>query len=91
MEHEYGHAWSLYRYYMSENSSWARYLQARGLAGDSRVDNGQYMWSTSEIIADDYRLLFGTQAAQDETGQMNYLIPDARTMAGLKDFLAGSW
>lgn len=89
--HEYGHAWSLYHYYLDEHASWTRYLQARGLASDSRAGSGPYMWQPAEIIAEDYRLLFGTQAAQSQTAQMNYLLPDARAIPGLKDFLATAW
>jgi hypothetical protein len=40
---------------------------------------------------EDYRLLFGTTAAQSEMAQMNYQIPDARQVTGLKNFLASSW
>jgi hypothetical protein len=88
--HEYGHAWSLYHLYMTENGNWNSYLQARGLLGDSRLDSN-YMWNRSEILAEDYRLLFGTATAQNEMAQMNYQIPDARQVAGLKSFLASSW
>jgi hypothetical protein len=49
------------------------------------------MWNRSEILMEDYRLLFGTAAAQNEMAQMNYQIPDARQVAGLKDFLSSSW
>jgi hypothetical protein len=49
------------------------------------------MWNTKEIIAEDYRLLLGTTSAQNGTTQMNYLIPDARTVSGLHDFLTNSW
>lgn len=88
--HEYGHAWSLYHLYTTQQGDWTRYLQARSLAGNTNLDTS-YMWNRKEIIAEDYRLLFGTATAQNETTQMNYLIPDARTVPGLHDFLANSW
>ena len=88
--HEYGHAWSLYHLYMSEGGNWSSYLQARGILGDSRLDTS-YMWNRAEILAEDYRLLFGTAAAQAGMAQMNYQIPDARQVVGLKNFLASSW
>ncbi len=38
--HEYGHAWSLYYAFMvQQDSTLSSYLQARGLAGDTRVDS----------------------------------------------------
>jgi hypothetical protein len=88
--HEYGAAWGLYHLYMTEDGNWNSYLQARGILGDSRLDTN-YMWNRSEILMEDYRLLFGSAAAQNEMAQMNYQIPDARQVAGLKDFLASSW
>jgi hypothetical protein len=88
--HEYGHAWSNYHFYLTHHGDWTSYLQARGLAGNPLL-NSSYMWDPREIIAEDYRLLFGDTAAQNETAQMNYQIPDARTVAGLKDFLANNW
>jgi hypothetical protein len=88
--HEYGHAWTLYHLYLSQSGDWSAWLQARGLTGDSRLESS-YMWAKSEMIAEDYRLLFGTQAAQDESRQMNYQIPDARTVAGLKNFFTSVW
>jgi hypothetical protein len=88
--HEYGAAWSLYHLYMTEDGKWDSYFQARGITGDPRIDSN-YMWNRGELIAEDYRLLLGTSAAQSEMAQMNYQIPDARQVAGLKDFLASSW
>ena len=88
--HEYGAAWGLYHLYMTEDGNWNSYLQARGILGDSRLDTN-YMWNRTEILMEDYRLLFGTVAAQNEMAQMNYQLPDARQVSGLKDFLASSW
>jgi hypothetical protein len=88
--HEYGHAWSLYHLYITQQGDWTSYLQARGLAGNTNLDTS-YMWNRKEILAEDYRLLFGTTSAQTEMTQMNYLIPDARQVAGLKAFLSDTW
>jgi hypothetical protein len=88
--HEYGAAWGLYHLYMTEDGNWNSYLQARGILGDSRLDTN-YMWNRTEILMEDYRLLFGTTAAQNEMAQMNYQLPDARQVAGLKNFLTSSW
>jgi len=88
--HEYGHAWSLYHLYITQQGDWTSYLRARGLAGNTNLDTS-YMWNRKEILAEDYRLLFGTTSAQNEMTQMNYLIPDARQVAGLKTFLSDTW
>jgi len=89
--HEFGHVWTLYYLAMAKNGDWSSYLSARGLAGDPRL-NSSYEWMPREIIADDYRLLFGSSSAISEDNRhLNSEIPDPRNVAGLKDFLAGSW
>jgi len=86
--HEYGHAWSLYNaYIVQQDPTLAAYLRARGLFGDPRIGTS-YAWDTKEMIAEDYRQLFGTASAQGLT-QMNRDIPAAKDVPGLKDFLAG--
>jgi Big-like domain-containing protein len=85
--HEYGHAWSLYHLYLTEQADWSGYLTARGIATDPRLESN-FKWSKREIIADDYRLLFGSQAAIDEAPQhLNTDITDPRLIPGLRDFL----
>jgi Bacterial Ig domain len=88
--HEYGAVWSMYHLYLTEQGSWTAWLQARGLLGDPRVDSSD-VWSKGEMIADDYRMLFGTPAAQSEMGYVNPAVPDPRTVAGLKDFFVDVW
>jgi len=88
--HEYGHAWTLYHLYMSQQGDWTAYLSARGILGDPRLDS-TYNWSKNEMIADDYRLLFGTPAAQDGLAYINPQVPDPRSVPGLRDFLATVW
>ena len=85
--HEYGHAWSGYFSLMVQRDpKLTGYLTARGLAGDPRVD-GSYGWSRYELIAEDYRQLFGTPAAR-VGGQANGELPPASDIAGLRDYLA---
>jgi hypothetical protein len=88
--HEYGAVWSMYHLYLTEQGSWTPWLQARGLLGDSRVDSSD-VWSKNEMIADDYRMLFGTVAAQSEMGYVNRDVPDPRAVPGLKDFFVNVW
>jgi hypothetical protein len=89
--HEFGHVWTLYYLTMAKGGDWSSYLAARGLAGDPRL-NSSYNWTPREIIADDYRLLFGSDAAISERPtHLNSDIPDPRDVAGLRDFLANNW
>ena len=86
LAHEYGHAWSQYFAKMvQQDGTFAAYLQARGLKGDPRVGTS-YGWDVNELIAEDYRQLFGTPNAQTG-GQINGDIPLAKDVPGLKEFL----
>jgi hypothetical protein len=88
--HEYGHAWTSYHLYVTQRNDWTKYLQARGLLGDSRLDS-TYNWSRGEMIADDYRLLFGTPTAQQQAGYINTAVVDPRTVPGLRDWFINTW
>ena len=88
--HEYGHAWTTYHLYMSQSGSWSAWLSARSLMGDPRVDS-TYNWSKNEMIADDYRMLFGTPAAISGAAYINPDAPDPRNVPGLRDFFLTSW
>ena len=90
MAHEYGCVWGLYHLYMSHHGDWSLWLQARGILGDPRVDS-TFSWSKNEMLADDYRMLFGTPAAQSEAAYINPDVPDPRTVAGLRDFFLDTW
>jgi hypothetical protein len=86
ISYEYGHAWSeYYLYIVQQDPTLASYLQARGLTGNPNLNSSQ-MWSPLELIADDYRQLFGTPNAQSYP-PFNYQIPPASQVAGLKTFL----
>jgi hypothetical protein len=86
LSHEYGHAWSLYHAYTNQQDpTLAAYLAARGLAGDPRV-NSSYEWSAREMIAEDYRQLFGSPNARSAP-QTNREIPPPAQVAGLESFL----
>ncbi|HET7486611.1 MAG TPA: Ig-like domain-containing protein [Acidimicrobiales bacterium] len=99
LSHEYGHVWANYMLYLVHNGDWSTYLGKRWtnsdgtvvLATDSRLDSS-YSWNRFEIIADDYRLLFGSSLAISEHPyHLNTQIPDPRNVTGLKDFLATTW
>jgi Big-like domain-containing protein/SdrD B-like protein len=84
--HEYGHAWSLYyAYIVQQDPSLSAYHEARGLVGDARIDSS-YSWSAKEMIAEDYRQLFGTASARAST-QLNRDVPPAADVVGLEAFL----
>jgi len=84
--HEYGHAWS--RYYsliVQQDDTLSAYLQCRGLLGDSRLYSSA-AWDPKEMIAEDYRQLFGSANAA-RYPQMNTAIPPASQISGLKTWL----
>lgn len=86
LAHEYGHAWNGYFATMvQQDDTDAAYVRARGLEGDLRL-NSSYSWSVGEMIAEDYRQLFGSAVAQADT-QLNREIPPAAAVPGLKDFM----
>jgi hypothetical protein len=99
LSHEYGHAWTLYHLYMTHNGDWSSYINTRWvnstgsvkLANDSRLDSS-YVWMKAEIIADDYRLLFGSSAAiSQRPTHMNSYIPEPKDQPGLSDFFLNTW
>ncbi len=90
MAHEYGCVWALYHFYISQQGNWDPWLSARGILGDPRVDS-TFSWSKTEMIADDYRMLFGTPAAQSEAAYVNPDVPDPRAVTGLRDFFLNVW
>jgi hypothetical protein len=99
LTHEYGAAWAHYWYFLAHNGSWASYQRARGtsadgsltLATDPRTDTTS-AWATAEIIAEDYRLLFGSAYAINERPTpFNTDIPDPRTLPQLRTFLLTTW
>lgn len=84
--HEYGHSWSIYNAdVVQQDDSLTSYLQARGVAGDSRLYSSK-AWDPREMIAEDYRQLFGSATAASYP-QANSDLPPAGQVAGLKDFL----
>lgn len=84
--HEHGHEWSLYTAcIVQQDLSLNGYLQARGLLGNPLVGSS-YAWDPKEMIAEDYRQLFGTANAASYP-QINTAIPPASQVAGLKDWL----
>lgn len=90
LTHEYGHAWSMYNALVQQHdATLSAYLQARGLAGDPRV-NSTYAWQAQEMIAEDYRQLFGSANARSG-GQMNTAIPPASQVPGLATFLSSTF
>jgi Bacterial Ig domain len=90
LAHEYGHAWTMYHLYITNQGDWTPWLTARGLAGEARLDSS-YVWSKNEMVADDYRMLFGTATAIAQAAYINPDVPDPRTVAGLRDFFLGPW
>jgi hypothetical protein len=101
--HEYGIAWSQYFLYMHDNGSWSSFVNNRldgstysgntyqYLGQDPRLGSTQ-TWDEREIIADDYRMLFGTSAAISEYPYpANTMIVDPRNQSGLANWLENNW
>ena len=91
--HEYGHAWTLYHHFLSQNGNWTPYLTKRWVTADGSVSliqdsrlNSSYNWTDAEMLGDDYRLLFGTQSAQVQRAYINSQVLDSRQQPGLKDW-----
>lgn len=90
LTHEYGHAWSMYNaFIVQQDPDLTAYLKARGLFGDPRV-NSTYAWQAREMIAEDYRQLFGSANARSG-GQTNTDVPPASDVPGLASFLANTF
>lgn len=98
LAHEYGHVWTLYNLYMVHNGDWSSYLNTRwtasdgSLLGNSLYLDTSYTWMKTEIIADDYRLLFGSSLAISEEPQhLNTNIIDPRNQPGLGNWMLNTW
>ncbi len=89
--HEYGHAWSnYYAYIVQQDPTLTSYLRARGIdPSDSRLGTS-HAWSRHEMIAEDYRQLFGSPNAQLRV-QENTDIPLAKDVPGLEEFLSSTF
>lgn len=88
--HEYGHAWAEYHAHITQQDpSMASYLQARGVAGDPRIGSSKG-WDPHEMLAEDWRLLFGSATAAAYP-QMNSDLPHATDVAGLREFLRDTY
>jgi len=99
MGHEYGHAWTRYYLFMRHGGDWSSYLATRWSSADGSVTLGadsrtgtSYSWDPSEIIADDYRLLFGSAAAVSESpNSLNTSIVAPSAQPGLRDWFLSTW
>lgn len=88
--HEYGHAWSgYYAYIVQQDPSLAVYLKARGIFDDPRLGSS-HAWNRDELMAEDYRQLFGSPNAQ-AMPQENRDLPPAASVTGLRDFLMSTF
>jgi hypothetical protein len=90
LAHEYGHAWSYYfDRIVQQEAGFARYLAARGLTGDARLGT-TYQWYPAEMIAEDYRELFGSENAK-LAWQLNREIPAPDDVPGLRDWFINTF
>jgi len=86
--HEYGHAWGLYHaYIVQQDTKLTSYLAARGIDPQDPRLGTSHAWSRHEMLAEDYRQLFGSPNARLR-GQENQDIPPAAEVPGLRGFLS---
>lgn len=84
--HEHGLEWGMYTACMvQQDLSLRAYLTARGLLGNPLIGTS-YAWDPSEMLAEDYREVFGTANASSYP-QLNTAIPLASGVPGLKNWL----
>lgn len=87
--HEYGHAWAEYhRTIVNQWGDLDPYLGARGIDPEDDRLGTSHAWSPGEMIAEDFRQLFGSDSAR-EPRQENTDIAPAATVEGLADWLSG--
>lgn len=75
-----------YAHLVQQDPSLVAYVKARSLQGDARIGTS-YSWDPREMIAEDYRQVFGTASARAVV-QMNRDIPLAKDVPGLAAFLS---
>lgn len=89
--HEYGHAWS--RYHQKVVNQWNdldAYLVARGVDPEDPRLATTHAWLPGELIAEDFRTLFGSPAARAYPHE-NDDIPPADEVEGLAAWLSGAF
>ena len=75
--HEYGHSWSFYYAKIeAQSDKLTDYLKIRGITDHPKLGTS-HAWSPWELIAEDYRQLFGSPSAQS-VSQENYELPPAK-------------
>jgi hypothetical protein len=89
--HEFGHVFAHHYNTYLWDISYDKYLEARGLLGDPRV-NSAYEWRDRELFAEDYRQLLASYEAWNEVpSQLNKKIPLATEVSGLQGFLCTAY
>src|SRR3954453_1102342 len=84
--HEYGHAWGWYNgVVVQQDPNLTAYLKARGVYGNSLL-NSSKAWTPTEMLAEDYRQLFGSPVAAGYP-QANPDIPPAASVPGLRTWM----
>jgi hypothetical protein len=86
--HEVGHAFHN-RFMPDGSSAWTEYRALRGIADPTRFsDTASHAYRPKEILAEDFRVLFGGPDARMDGHVENVEIAMPETVAGLERFLA---
>ncbi len=103
LSHEYGVVWSQYAWALYHQANWSPYTAYRADGSTHNGNTYQYLgqdpllgtsqtWDVREIVADDYRLLFGSPLAISERPfGVNSAITEPRNQAGLANWLLTIW
>ena len=86
--HEYGHTWADYHaFIVQQDPKLTRYLAARGIDPHDPRLGTSHAWSRFELLAEDFRQLFGSPNARLRA-QENRDLPAAGDVPGLGGFLS---
>jgi hypothetical protein len=92
--HEIGHVVQHLLMPESRADLWGRYLELRGYGLESQGTDGSHAWRPAEVFAEDFRVLFGGEAARCGGSIENHDITPPEEVAGLREFmlaLPASW
>jgi soluble lytic murein transglycosylase-like protein len=95
LSHEYGHHFSFYQLLNRENKmpgTWksSQYATSRGVETTTSPAHdkpfGEYIWALTEIMAEDYVQLFGSDTAIKESAQMNVELPTTFDVPAIQQY-----
>jgi hypothetical protein len=97
--HEFGEIWTQYYLCVKHQENLSAYLNERWVTSDGSVTlatdpntDTSFAWNPMELIADDYRLLFGSALAYSQLPHyFNLQMVDPRDQPGLETWFLQQW